>query len=300
MATKKAKEPEVVITEEVALAKLEEITEATSLEAISQMPQMRRMMALSTAMSAARQYMMPLVPKMRELEGKGIGYDVDRPYPDEVICDALLEGVIKGAQPINGEITVISGKPYLTIRFFERAARELAGLTDLAVNFDIPEDFAKRKTVSVKSIATYRWMDQPRKYEEVFQVKVNSGMGWDAIRGKATRKLLRSVLESCLVGISFPDVDEKPEQVEASLKPRTLEERAANAVEQTASEAIDASEILAAELSLLISQAANFDELETVSTAISGASSSGELAPSGLKSLRAAYMVKVKEIESGG
>jgi hypothetical protein len=128
----------------------------------------------------------------------------DKPYPEAVIRDALVEGMLRGARPVGNEINVIGGNCYLTREFFERRLRELDGLTDLEIEEGVPATAGERGAL-VEMHATWRLHGRPMRLDCAksedrdtrIPVRMNAGMGADAVLGKARRKLLARIYARC-------------------------------------------------------------------------------------------------------
>jgi hypothetical protein len=94
---------------------------------------------LARGVAMLRQSLEPHVKSLRQIEGSKLGYLVDDGnYSDTVVCNALSEGMIRGAKPVMNEINIIAGGCYLTKEFFFRRLSEFDGLTNLSVDIGLP------------------------------------------------------------------------------------------------------------------------------------------------------------------
>lgn len=139
------------------------------------------------------------------LQGSRLGFRTDKDrernkdggfgYPMTVVRDCMIEGILLGARPCGNEINIIAGNTYLTREYFLRVLREWPGLTDLVIKSCVPVIVGGEALVEVK--ATWKLdgrldMIHCRKSEENddrISIRVNNGMGTDAILGKADRKI---------------------------------------------------------------------------------------------------------------
>lgn len=124
------------------------------------------------------------------------------PYTPEQLQTAITHGILIGCLPTGGEITVISGRAYASLPHFERWAREQEGLTDLAITLGVPAMPSGDSGVAlVDATASYQWHGVPtaiqwtrtQQMDGRIPVRVNAGMGPDAVLGKARRKILAAI-----------------------------------------------------------------------------------------------------------
>lgn len=115
-------------------------------------------------------------------------------YPVGQVKDAWIEATLMGARPIGNEFNIISAKAYLTLNNFKRKVRELPGLTDLDVKMALKAEAVKPgTTIDVPYHVTWKLDGKPMEIEGTFPVRVNQGMGADAVLGKTHRKVLNLV-----------------------------------------------------------------------------------------------------------
>lgn len=124
------------------------------------------------------------------------------PYTPEQLQTAITHGILIGCLPTGGEITVISGRAYASLPHFERWAREQEGLTDLAITLGVPTlPQGDGGTALVEATASYVYRGAPttiawarsQAFDGRIPVRVNAGMGPDAVLGKARRKILAAI-----------------------------------------------------------------------------------------------------------
>lgn len=156
------------------------------------------------------------------LQGNRLGFktdkDTDKGYTLQVVRDCTIQALIRGARMVGNEVNIIAGQPYITKEGYERIVREIKGLTNLELNFQVPEMLSGRALVACT--AKWKYFGQDMEIEKLktvggdyrIPVKVNSAMGDDAILGKATRKLLALVHNRILglgdAGLADYDPDE--------------------------------------------------------------------------------------------
>lgn len=145
---------------------------------------------------------------LMELYNCGLGFRCDRPsskhaepYPVAVVRDCVIEALLQGAMPVDNEFNIISGRAYLTQEFFWRKVSRWPGLEDLRLSPGVPQVFnggALVPYVCTWRVAGEEFRVERLKYEdrdERIPVRINEGMGSDAILGKAKRKILAQVYD---------------------------------------------------------------------------------------------------------
>lgn len=147
------------------------------------------------------------------------------PYTYEEISECVLEGMLNGYRPIKDEMNILAGKFYGAKPGKWRLIIEYPGLSNFIYRNDPPKFFLKDEWnkwqnkmekieyATVQAYASWELDGKPysigdtSKNEKdilIFQVKVNTGMGLDAVQGKAHSKLFSRVL-SRLYGTIFPE-----------------------------------------------------------------------------------------------
>jgi hypothetical protein len=142
------------------------------------------------------------------LQGSAIGFRTDKDstggYNQAQIKDALIESVMRGLYPVGNEFNIISARSYTTKEGFGRLLKELPGLTNVNIQCSIPHMVGQGATVKVSIKANFKGNPIDENLE--FAIRVNAGMGADAITGKSTRKA-RAWLYGYLTGSEIPEGD---------------------------------------------------------------------------------------------
>ena len=198
---------------------------------------MTRAIVMARGMNMLRQRIKgDVLKEICQLAGSPLGFLTDRdqddkkgPYPEHVIRDAAVEALISGARLIGNEFNVIAGKCYLTKAYF---ARQLASLVDeLEIIEGVPETHKHGALVPV--IAKWKQGGRSQRIECVkdgetdhrIPVRVNAGMGVDAILGKAHRKIYARIYRQ-VTGSDWGDTetDEPLGQVSGEVAADAVEE----------------------------------------------------------------------------
>jgi hypothetical protein len=190
------------------------ITNAVSecnIEAIQDLPHMERTFALANGMQALRNALTEDVVRrvFMPLQGSPLGFrtdkDKDGGYPAGVVRECVMEAMIRGFHPVGNEMNIIAERAYFTKEGFDRKLAEFPGLTDLELFPSVP--LQKEGGALVGYHATWKLNGvkdslicdvvkvDDQQIDRRIPVKVNAGMGADAILGKAKRKFLVRIYE---------------------------------------------------------------------------------------------------------
>ena len=129
------------------------------------------------------------------MQGSTLGFRTDKDhqqgYQVGVVREALIEAVLRGVQPAGNQFNIIAGRCYITKEGFSYLLKNLKGFTDYKPVLGIPD--IKTSGALVKCLATWKMNGVKDSVEGIIPIKVNGGMGADAILGKASRKLMSRV-----------------------------------------------------------------------------------------------------------
>jgi hypothetical protein len=141
-------------------------------------------------------------------------------YAAEELIDPVCECLVRGFSLVGNEFNVIAGRFYGAQAGYRRLVREIPGVTDMEELAGEPVFAQGGGTATVRYIVRLKvdgkpWQLKGEKAGETtgrkFTIRVNSGMGPDAVIGKAARKALKAVYEQ-LTGTTITDFDE-PEAI---------------------------------------------------------------------------------------
>lgn len=146
------------------------------------------------------EYMRPIMA----LQGNKLGFKGDSVYPVDVVRNCLVEAVLIGLQPYGNQFNIIKGQMYPTKEGLGYLLDNMVGLKKEIIP-GVPE--IKGDIGSVKMTITWSMNgSEPATRELPIVVRVNNGMGSDAVIGKATRKA-KMWLYNNLSGIELADAD---------------------------------------------------------------------------------------------
>lgn len=192
---------------EGVLDQIDQIVKVSIIDTI-EMPRLKRVAKVATGMKQIRDIVSrpDVISLFLPLKGLARGFLTDEKeikYTDQEIADALTDGFIAGALPIDNEINIIAKRCYLAKAFFERVTREYPGVTNLTYDVGVPA--TSPNGALVPFFATWiqngeerklsLCLDEATKTDLRIPVRINSNMGVDGVIGKAIRKGLRKVYE---------------------------------------------------------------------------------------------------------
>jgi len=190
---------------------IQKVSDETSIAKLHSLPQTMRALKLVNGLKELRRlFDGEILDNVMELMDSNLGFRTDRapgtkdkagnevrPYPKQVVRDCVIEGLLRGANMIGNELNIISARCYLTKEYYERIVREL--VSDLRVVEGVPQSFQGGALVPMRaswifegredSIDCIKTAEEDRR----IPVRVNAGMGTDAVIGKAYRKLYAKI-----------------------------------------------------------------------------------------------------------
>lgn len=218
-----------------ALVKVDSLDSAIErgIEASKIAGKMSRAIAIAGAMQDIRAAFTPqIMSSIMALQGSAIGFRTDKDstggYKDEIIKDAVIEALMQGVHPVGNEFNVISGRAYITKEGMGRKLGNIHGLS-YSVTPGIPQTKDGGAVVPMQ----VEWTYGGEAHDKTLQVcvRVNAGMGADAIIGKATRKA-RAWLYQTVTGQEVPEgevddarpvkgvvIEDKPSRFDKPAKP---------------------------------------------------------------------------------
>jgi hypothetical protein len=198
---------------EKATTEIENVLNKCNVMALREMKTLMQAVTLAHGVTQLRRLLSDDIMKsiFMPLQGTPLGFVTDKDkeggYPISVVRDCLVEGMIHGLHPIGNEWNIIAGRCYAAKNGYARLVAEFPGLTDLCLVPGVPAA-AGEKGALVPFRATWRLngktMELLRQAVKMpdgsindtrVAVKVNAGMGADAIIGKATRKILKAIYD---------------------------------------------------------------------------------------------------------
>lgn len=191
---------------------------------VSQMQMLERAVTLSRGIAALKRVITKEIVEevFLPLQGSPLGFKTDKDstggYEAVVVRNCLIQGFMWGLQPVNNELNIISGNAYAAKNGLERKVRQ--SVNDLIVRPGVPV-MAGDKTALLPMRASWtfdgkrcelikdsRKLEDGTVFDERYAIRVNAGMGPDAVIGKGFRKLYRDILEQITNGaFNYADGD---------------------------------------------------------------------------------------------
>lgn len=221
MTNEKSEKNEMALTNEQTVAALDKAA-ANGLLAQKEASQFRRMMMVSVAIGELKRLLTPKVMEpVMNLQNTALGFKTDNPsgYPVDVVRDCLIEATLKGVYPVGNEFNIIARQCYITKEGYFHKLRDIP-------NFSWVETPGIPRTVGDAGAVIQihlEWQLNKQKSEKDLElaIRVNRGMGADAIIGKALRKA-RAWLFTTVTGQEIGDgsadenvIDVPPEDVKS-------------------------------------------------------------------------------------
>ncbi len=151
------------------------------------------------------------------LQGHPLGFRTDKDrdkttggpgpgYPVEVVRPAFIEATVRNFRSVNNEWNIIAGRFYGAKAGFERLVKTYPGLTGFSESASIPERHGDRAFVGyvaqwqldgqlMNIQKSEKKLADGTPFDDRFVIRVNQGMGDDAILGKCYRKAYAAVYD---------------------------------------------------------------------------------------------------------
>lgn len=211
-ATTKVLTGDELVRVEESVTSMEQIARDYGLAASRNEPPIRRAIRLSQGIAQLKQMLTVQQTEwlFMPLMGSPLGFvtDLDKEppdkrYPAHVVRDVIVEALLRGYMPVGNEFNIIAGRFYAAKNGLERLVREYPGVQRLILVPGVPTA-APNNTALVPYTATWIYQgaemaircEVSKDGEDTrIPVRVNSGMGPDAILGKAERKMYWRILK---------------------------------------------------------------------------------------------------------
>ena len=202
--------------------------------------QFRRIFVTGAVMYNMSQILTPAVMQnIVWLQNSPMGFLTDRPqgYDVDTVRACVIEAALRGLDVIGNEFNIIAGRFYATKNGLNHMLRNIPDLYK-NVTPSIPKLIREGEASCVVHVDwTYRGKRTEKDVE--FSIRVNKGMGADAITGKAKRKAYAWLYEEVTGNAAAEgDVTDTLIPVDGEIKVSPLEQ-AAPAVEAEPEQAVD-------------------------------------------------------------
>ena len=167
--------------------------------------QFKRTLLVSTAMGELQNLLTPkIMAPIMNLQNKSLGFRTDNPsgYPVDVVRDCLIEATLKGVYPVGNEFNIIAGRCYITKEGYFHKLHDIPNFSWVEIP-GIPRNVGDNGAI-IKVTLEWTYNGKSSTKELELAIRVNRGMGADAIIGKALRKA-RAWLYTTITGQDIGD-----------------------------------------------------------------------------------------------
>jgi hypothetical protein len=151
------------------------------------------------------EYMKPIMA----LQGNTLGFRTDKDkesgYHESVVKNCVIAAVLRGLQPVGNQFNIIAGRDYTTIEGFGFLLSKVPNLRYKIIP-KLPNMRDKDADIILSVSWSFDGWATQESAEVQYPVRVNAGMGADAVIGKATRKARKWLFEQ-VTGLDYADGD---------------------------------------------------------------------------------------------
>lgn len=211
----KTEKRELVVANET-IAALDKAA-ANGLLAQKEVSQFKRAFMIAETIGELRNILTPKVMEpFMKLQNTSIGFKTDNPggYTVDIVRDCVIEATLKGVYTVGNEFNIISGQCYITKEGYFHKLRDIPNFSWIETPA-IPRVGESGAVIKVKLEWTLNKKQSEKELE--LAIRVNRGMGVDAIVGKALRKS-RAWLYTTVTGQEVGDGDVEGEIIDVSAK----------------------------------------------------------------------------------
>jgi len=187
---------------------IEQAIRECGISGIAKLPKFLQAIRMAQGIAALRQALTDqfVQQALMPLQGTSLGFLTDQDtkggYGLAVVRDCAIEAMLRGFNVVGNEFNIIAGRFYGTRNGFERLVAEFPGMRNLVLQPGVPViGNEKGGLVPFTATWTLQGVDMRIDCQQTaagdfrIPVKVNSGMGADAVIGKATRKMLYRIYQ---------------------------------------------------------------------------------------------------------
>ena len=180
--------------------------------------QFKRTLLVSTAMGELQNLLTPkIMAPIMNLQNKSLGFRTDNPngYPVDVVRDCLIEATLKGVYPVGNEFNIIAGRCYITKEGYFHKLHDIPNFSWVEIP-GIPRNVGDNGAI-IKVTLEWKYNGKSCTKELELAIRVNRGMGADAIIGKALRKA-RAWLYTTITGQDIGDGEADGDVIDVEVK----------------------------------------------------------------------------------
>lgn len=235
-----AKSTELATIDSSAIAEIEKVAAESGLASIQNLGQLARGISMAAAIHRLRSLVTPeMVAHAMALMNTPLGFKTDRdparaqnatPYSEAVVKDCLIQSLLIGLYPVNNEWNIIAGNMYVALNGVKRLVESWPGVSNVRLVVHVHQPSSDNSFAFVPVSCYWHQSGESKELhltktadaDTRLVVRVNAGMGPDAIAGKARRKAYVRVLE-LLSQFKIDDADASEVPQLTDQKPRQLQ-----------------------------------------------------------------------------
>ena len=182
---------------------MDDVVKEASLDVVQHYGQFKQALVMAAAVRKIGDMITDdMMADVMALQNTSLGFRTDKDpggYNVAVVKSCMIEAVLRGVRVVGNEMNIISGRLYITKEGCSRLVREYPGLANLKLMPGVPAIGSTGALVDYRATWTLngeqQHMDRVKSVvdDHRIPVKVNKGMGVDAVLGKATRKMLAAI-----------------------------------------------------------------------------------------------------------
>jgi hypothetical protein len=207
-ATTPATTPEIKLpVSENVISALDRLAQQGAL-AQSMNEQFKKAFIIAECVQQLRDLLTPAVMKsLMKLQNTTLGFQTDNPqgYKEEIVRDCIIEGIMNGVMPVGNQLNILCSRCYITKNGMKHKLKKIPGLYR-NITPGLPKASSDGSGAVVVMSVDWTYQGKHQKKDLALAIRVNRGMGTDAIIGKATRKASAWLYEE-VTGNSVDDGD---------------------------------------------------------------------------------------------
>ena len=152
--------------------------------------QFKKAFIIAECVQQLRDLLTPTVMKsLMKLQNTTLGFQTDNPqgYKEDVVRDCIIEGIMNGVMPVGNQLNILCGRCYITKNGMKHKLKMIPGLYR-NITPGLPKASSDGSGAVVVMSIDWTYQGKQQKKDLALAIRVNRGMGTDAILGKAMRK----------------------------------------------------------------------------------------------------------------
>lgn len=152
--------------------------------------QFKKAFIIAECVQQLRDLLTPDVMKsLMKLQNTTLGFQTDNPqgYKEDIVRDCIIEGIMNGVMPVGNQLNILCSRCYITKNGMKHKLKMIPGLYR-NITPGLPKASSDGSGAVVVMSIDWTYQGKQQKKDLALAIRVNRGMGTDAILGKAMRK----------------------------------------------------------------------------------------------------------------